>query len=76
MELRTLKEINQRIYTNENTNKFVNQEIRKNLRREAVKHIKKLQKENQILEGINKNWNNGKINWIKSFFNIKEKDLL
>ena len=42
----------------------------------AIKHIKKLQRENQTLEGINKTWNNGKINWIKSFFNIKDEDLL
>ena len=45
MTLKTLKDIHHRIWTNEETNVFTNNEIRETLKAEAVKHIKDIKEE-------------------------------
>jgi len=45
------------------------------LKREAIRHIKSLrEEEKKEKDSINKTFINGKINWIKYFFNITDKE--
>lgn len=52
------------------------------LKQEAIKHIKKIQKENEGIDfseegnwGYTREYPAGQIKWIKMFFNIIEEDL-
>lgn len=69
--LKTLKDIQHRLWTDEETNVFANNRIRERLRQEAIKWVKS---NNPLI--VDRNYSaNEVIEWIKHFFNITEEDL-
>ncbi len=84
-KLKTLKDFEFRLFTNESTNKFANKNIRNNLKAEAIKWVKdkergiKFHQEDLSVSGNEAHkvidFLHAQIEWIKHFFNITEKDL-
>ena len=84
MTLKTLKDLEQQDWSTHKEDKELVNAVFFDLRKEAINHIKELKSYlnthsfgtvNQNFTEFNRAYAEGKIDWIKYFFNIKEEEL-